>query len=220
MNKTPVVLLDVDGVLNALTRKPNTAVWPFDHWKFGRATAADREWPIAWATDVVDWLNALDDSGRAEIRWHTTWLDDAQHVADLLGLNRFAVADATPEVADGDVYGPGSQRLHAARIREGVPAWWKYGAARRVLAEEQRPLLWFDDDLFENLPRVHRNNLAANGAVLYVVPDQHTGLTRKHLRQAEQFLDAVDTHAASAELLKAVYDGTAPDISALMPPAA
>ena len=216
-DKRPVVLLDVDGVLNAITRKPNTAVWPFDHWKFGKAATAEREWPIAWATDVVDWLNALDDSGRAEILWHTTWLADAQNIAALLGLNRFGVADSTPEVADGDVYGYESQQMHVARLREGVPAWWKYGAARRVL-ESGRPLIWMDDDIPDQLPRVHRDNLAANGAVLFLSPDEHTGLAPKHLRQAEQFLDAVDVAEASRELLTRVV-GT-PDISDLLPPAA
>lgn len=211
--KTPVALLDVDGVLNALTRKPDTNVWPFDSWKSGRAQAGDgRSFLINWATDVVDWINALDDSGRVEFRWHTTWLHDAQNIADLLGLNRFPVADSTPEVADGDVYGYESQQMHVARLREGVPAWWKYGAARRVLEEEQRPLIWMDDDITEQLPRVRRDNMAANGAVLFLCPDRHTGLTPKHLRQAEQFLDGVEKHAAMRELAE-----SAPLLASLPP---
>lgn len=215
--KKPVVLLDVDGVLNAMLRKPNNVTWPYDSWKFGTATTGGREWPIAWATDVVDWLNALDDSGRAEIRWHTTWLADAQRIADLVGLNRFDVADSTPEVADGDVYGLASQELAVARIREGLPQWWKYGAARRVL-EAGHPLIWMDDDITEHLPRVRRENLAANGSVLFLCPDQYTGLTPKHLRLAEKFLDGVDTHEANRALLVKTIEAP-PDLSKLFPPA-
>jgi hypothetical protein len=201
--KPPVLLLDVDGVLNAFISKPNKAIWPFDTWRFGKARAADREWPIAWSTETVNWLNALDDSGRAEIRWHTTWLHDAQNIADLLGLNRFAVADSTPEVGD-DVYGEQAQELKSARLRDGEPTWWKYGAAHRVLTEEGRALLWFDDDLESKLPRRLRDLMQANHAVLFISPDGHTGLIPRHLRQAEQFLDAVETAESAKALMAAV----------------
>lgn len=201
--KPPVLLLDVDGVLNAFTGKPNPAIWPFDTWKFGKARAADREWPIAWSTETVDWLNALDDSGRAEIRWHTTWLHEAQNIADLLGLNRFAVADSTPEVGD-DAHGEYAQELKVARLRDGQPTWWKYGAAHRVLTEEGRALLWFDDDLTWKLPRPLRDLMQTNHPVLFISPDHNTGLIPRHLRQAERFLDDLDTAEATRALLTRV----------------
>jgi hypothetical protein len=203
--KTPVALLDVDGVLNALTRKPDTTVWPPDSWKSGRAQAGDgRSFLINWATDVVDWINALDDSGRVEFRWHTTWLHDAQNIADLLGLNRFALADSTAEVADGDVYSAGSNELLNARRLAGEPIWWKYGAAHRVLVEENRPLIWFDDDLSYNLPRPLRDQMRAAHPVLFIAPSEYTGIVRRHMRDVEAFLDGLELDHVNRKLAESL----------------
>jgi hypothetical protein len=75
---------------------------------------------------VVNFLTGVHEEGRAEIRWHTTWQHDAQNLADLVGLPKFPVADAPEAPRDGVPNG----ELTAARMRDGLPAWWKYGAAR------------------------------------------------------------------------------------------
>ena len=59
----PLVLLDVDGVLNALG--PADGSWP--DWRAGRATATGRSWPIRWSPSVVEavrrWQGSADVSG-------------------------------------------------------------------------------------------------------------------------------------------------------------
>lgn len=70
----------------------------------------------------------------------------------------------------------------------GVEHWWKAPAARRVLAEEGRDLLWTDDDADEELGRDERAELARLGRLLIVCPDPRTGLCKKHLRRIDQFL--------------------------------
>lgn len=183
---TPVMLLDIDGVLNAITKKPNTNIWPAASWQTGRAVADDFSWPIMWSVEVIKFLTAVHDDGLAEIRWHTTWQHEAQTLADLVGLPTFPVADA-PEAPRDDL--PNGE-LIAARIRDGLPAWWKYGAARRVVIDERRPLVWVDDDITYELTRQARDTLAALGPVRFISPDYRTGLTPRHLREINEFLDA------------------------------
>ncbi len=182
---TPVMLLDIDGVINAITKKINPAIWPRAAWSTGRASAGDREWPITWSHGVVEFLTRIHTEGRAEIRWHTTWQHDAQNLADLVGLPAFPVADA-PECPREDIL---NGELIAARIRDGLPAWWKYGAARRVVIDERRPLIWADDDITRELTRRERDAMALMGPVCFVSPDQTTGLIPRHLREIKTFLD-------------------------------
>lgn len=182
---TPVILLDVDGVINAVTRKPNTAIWPREYWRSDYAVADGEPWPINWSTHVIEFLTRVHEGGRAEIRWHTTWQHDAQNLADLVGLPTFPIADAPEAPRDGVSNG----ELVAARLRDGLPPWWKYGAARRVVIEERRPLIWVDDDITSELSRRDRDVLASLGPVRFISPDQSTGLVRRHLREIETFLD-------------------------------
>ena len=181
---TPVMLLDLDGVLNAITKKPNRSIWPVKSWRSGSAQCGGMDWPIMWAVDVVKFLTEVHESGRAEIRWHTTWQHEAQNVADLVGLPKFAIADAPEAPADGASNG----ELIAARMRGGLPAWWKYGAALRVLADEGRPLIWVDDDITLELPRRRRDDIASLGAVCFVSPSTEAGLIPRHLREIDAFL--------------------------------
>lgn len=189
---TPVILLDVDGVINAITKKPNRSIWPVASWRSGWALCSGKEWPITWSVEVIEFLTRVHVEGRAEIRWHTTWQHEAKNLADLVGLPKFPVALA-PEAPRDDV--PNGE-LIAARMRDGLPAWWKYGAARRVVIEEGRPLLWIDDDITYELNRRERGVMSLMGAVQLISPSQETGLIPRHLREIEAFLQnwpATDT---------------------------
>ena len=50
MSAPPLWLLDVDGVLNAVTGKPDRTVWP--DWQHGSAGADGQSWPI-WVSPTV-----------------------------------------------------------------------------------------------------------------------------------------------------------------------
>lgn len=186
---TPVMLLDIDGVINAYTRKPNRSIWPARSWRAGSAYCDPNPWPIMWSVDVVKFLTEVHESGRAEIRWHTTWQHEAKNLADLVGLPDFPVALA-PEAPRGDLI---NGELIAARIRDGLPAWWKYGAARRVIIEERRPLMWVDDDITHELTRRERDAMWMMGPVRFISPDRTTGLIPRHLREIDTFLKCFPT---------------------------
>jgi hypothetical protein len=183
---TPVLLLDVDGVLNACTRTPDRTIWPT--WQQGDAISSTegRSYPIRWARQVIDFITDLHHSTRVEVRWHTTWQHDAQSViAPLLGLPHFEVADA-PEFGD--------REYRSAAIRAGRPTWWKLPAAERVVQVEGRPLIWLDDDIDSGLTRGYDTlaNFHTIQPTLMVCPKEYTGLTPKHLRRINEFIASLE----------------------------
>lgn len=181
---TPVWLLDIDGVINAASKKHPSMGWGADAWIEGKAHCDGRGWRILAATPVIEYLRQVHESGTAEIRWHTTWQASAQAVADLLDLPRWPIADA-PEFENQGTY-------VAKAICDGMSQWWKLPAAERVILDEKRPLIWTDDDIHRELWRP--SDLlwmqdAPPGSILLVAPSTATGLLPKHLRQIATFID-------------------------------
>lgn len=178
--QVPVWLLDVDGVLNAVTPAPDPTVWPRAAWLDTSATADGARFPICAARPVLDFLSEVHVAGAAEIRWHTTWQHDAvTTLAPALGLPELPVQPA-PEFHAPAAVGYGG-------LARG-PAWWKLPAAERVVGEERRALLWTDDDL------MFERGTAGLGAVdrcadrLLISPQTSLGLTPRHLREIRAWL--------------------------------
>ncbi|MCU1676595.1 MAG: hypothetical protein JWM93_1353, partial [Frankiales bacterium] len=148
----PLWLLDVDGVVNAVTRVPDPSVW--HDWQRGSAVADGIEWPIVFSRTVARTVRRLHEERLAEVRWLTTWGEAAnESLRHLLELPQLAVVarqerrqlapfpDA-PGAADGAFHG-------AASVAEGPREWWKFGAVRRLVqaTDNGRSLIWTDDDL-------------------------------------------------------------------------
>jgi len=89
---TPVLLPDVDGVLNALSDDlPDISVWP--RWQRGFAKADGMTWPIVFALDVVERLVGWHDEGLLELQWLTTWGHAGNGgLRELLGMPNLQVA--------------------------------------------------------------------------------------------------------------------------------
>lgn len=178
----PVVLLDIDGVINSLLMKPPSMGWPKDAWLNADYTWDGQDWPLLWATPVIEYLNTLHDSDRVEVRWHTTWQDRAPEFAKIVGLpEEWPVAEAPEFTSDWPAF-------RAQQVLKYEPTWWKYPAAQRVLTDERRPLIWIDDDLYASVNRTHRNGLGQLGKVCLLCPDGQTGMLPKHMRTIEEFL--------------------------------
>jgi len=174
----PVWLLDIDDVLN--TVRPAPQVWPADQWRTGEITIGVRL-KLAVAQPVLDFVRGVHETGRAEIRWHTTWQQDAHKFADLFGLPEFPIAD------------PGaSPRWGQSRV-----SWWKLPAAQRVLADEDRPLLWIDDEI-RHLPAHQIGSLHDLGPCELIAPKVDAGIARRHLREINAFLDLFTPAAVPA----------------------
>ena len=178
-----VLLLDIDGVINSLLKEPPSMGWPKDQWRKDDYTDPNgNRFPLLWATPVVEYLTSLHKQDRVEVRWHTTWQDQAVEFAKIVGLpTEWAIAEAPEFKANWPLFAK-------QQILKHQPAWWKYPAALRVLTDERRPLIWIDDDLFGKVNRTHRNGLGQIGKILMISPDGQTGLLSKHMRQIEQTL--------------------------------
>ena len=165
----PILLLDVDGVLNAVRVELRPG------WR--RATF--NGFVLSWDPTITARLRELHESGRVEIQWLTTW---AHHADELLaepmglprGLRTHGREDVLPTGFGGE--------------RRGISGWWKLAAIRAVVeAEPGRRIVWIDDDLTD--PAEDTSEwLAANGHVLVVAPDFFAGLTHAELDRIEAWL--------------------------------
>ena len=181
VGRAPIWLLDVDGVLNAAAPRGDRSAWPC--WRTGRAGAIGSSWLITWAPGVIEAINRLHGERAADIRWLTTWQDEANgELSRLLGLPGFAVVPRP----SGSGARAGAHGFLG--VRAGVAgAWWKLAAARALLdSDPQRPLIWTDDDLvWEEEARAWANGRP--GATLLVAPATDVGLTGEHLAAIEEF---------------------------------
>ena len=165
----PILLLDVDGVLNAARRDPP------EGWRQGVFNG----FLLSWDPTITTRLRELHESGRVEIHWLTTWTTNADRLlAEPMGLPRglktHAPFDATPTGFLGQL--------------RGQSGWWKLAAAREVAeAEPDRRIVWIDDDLAEQAADTGEW-LAANPHVLVVAPDLFVGLTHAQLDEIEAWL--------------------------------
>jgi hypothetical protein len=189
----PVWLLDVDGVINATAMAPAVGVWP--RWLRGRARASGTSWPITWAPPVVDAIRRVHDADAADIRWLTTWLDDAnESLGPMLGLPELPVVPR-PHGHEEGAYGFVGVRAGAAG------RWWKLEAARRLMDPQPwRPLVWTDDDLGGEPDAVAWAE-ARPGPTLLVAPPTEIGLTVELLAAVEHF--CTDTPGRPVGLVEA-----------------
>ena len=165
----PVLLLDVDGVLNALRRDLP------EGWRRGTFNG----YVLSWDPTVVERLRGLHESGRVELQWLTTWTELADRLlAGPMGLPRGLRTHAREDVLPTGFLGR----------QGGAPGWWKLAAARAVAdAEPGRRIVWIDDDLAFQATDTS-TWLAANGQVLVVAPEVTTGLTHADLDRVEAWL--------------------------------
>lgn len=166
--KAPVkvrILLDVDGVLNAVTRDPDPSQW--GDWQ----TEVVRGFTITFSRSVGAALTRLAETPGVEIQWLTTWAEMANdHISPLVGIPICTVAGAPP-------------------WRE--VEWWKLVVARDLYEADSTPFVWIDDDLgSQSDDGASRWVQSLNGRALGIRPDTRKGLTPRLLSEVEQFVNA------------------------------
>lgn len=172
MTNTPLWLLDVDGVLNALRLDDLD----------GYEQCDARGFRITYNPAIIRRIRDLHESGRVEVRWLTTWCDHAPiHIAPPLGLPDFKVEGAADHVDPDNVW-----------------TWWKTITAQRLSdAEPDRPLIWTDDDLSYGEKRLEVEWLRERTApTLALSPNASTGLTASNLDRIERFIERAEQRAA------------------------
>ncbi len=144
--RSTLIALDVDGVLNALTRSSK-----------GRRGLMRTEiggYPIQWRPEVIERLKSVLLRPGVEAAWLTTWLSEPallDELVDALGLRGPDGAELVvhralypcTETAVDDKFG-----TEEADLAPGTARWWKFAAARE-LHERLAParFAWIDDDL-------------------------------------------------------------------------
>jgi len=181
----PLVLLDVDGVLNAVA-SVTSDVW--DDWRTGVASAEGRTFPITWSPTVVQAVRGW--RYLADVHWLTTWGHDANRsLRHLLELPELPVAGTYDEPADGapDRDGPTHASVAPAAPDPLTGRWWKFDVVRRLVrADPDRRMVWIDDDL--RLQDDVRAWMRQEASCLLVAPPASTGLTPAHLASVESYL--------------------------------
>lgn len=168
----PVLLLDVDGVLNALVLELPAG------WHRG----VFRGYTLTWDPTITARLRGWHAAGRVELQWLTTWTREADRLlAEPMGLPRGLRVHDREEVAPTGFAGSWSA----------AGGWWKLDLARRVAeAEPDRRIVWIDDDLADSADDTGEW-LAANSQVLVVAPELATGVTHDQLDRVEAWLGEV-----------------------------
>lgn len=175
----PVVLLDVDDVLNIFPKHPNKHLRHWDDWVKTTIHEDDKDYPFTYSPTMLAAL--VDAVSGADVYWLTTWRASAvSKVAPTLGLP----AHWTHLDADGgdDPYklAPGIVKFTAD-----LRPWWKFVAAKPFL-ESGRKVVWIDNDyrtqpMKSNFPWLRDNLLA-------VAPNGRIGVTPDHLSAVRTFL--------------------------------
>jgi HAD domain in Swiss Army Knife RNA repair proteins len=161
MNK-PLILLDVDGVLN-----PITATFAGLDWKFEPEFFSDAEsgrFKLLLSRQMARALTDLN----CEIQWLTTWIYDQDHANPNMGKH-FGWWLKIPEIDRSAKH-------------------WKYDTVRRTLeSHSDRKIIWIDDEgvdfieIFGDLPNSHN--------LLVISPDLQIGLTKEDINTIQKFIE-------------------------------
>lgn len=175
MTNRPLVLLDVDGVINALSHK-HYGSW--DDYVTTTAHAQGRDWPITYSPTVVAWLDSLDE--HAEVQWLTTWEDWApSSLAPSVGL---------PSGCMWPVFGRQAEARYTGKFGDSANFWWKYELVKLEHADTDRRIVWLDDDL--NYYYDARDWANARPNTLAVGTDANSGITQENMDAVDAFLAA------------------------------
>jgi hypothetical protein len=157
------LLLDVDGVLNALSNSDNRGPWK--DWRFEMVNG----FGITWSPTVAKFIRTLTGQG-VDVRWLTTWGHNANDfLCAVLDLPQFPVV--------------------AEYAYDSGPRWWKLGPAQLLYELDPVPFVWIDDDLDYDFEAVEWLATLPADSHLAVTPDPFTGLNPDHVDSISAFVN-------------------------------
>lgn len=164
------ILLDVDGVLNAVTRAPG------DHWDDWRVEKC-MGFPITHSPAVGARLLALAERPEVELIWLTTWEHNANDwIGPLFGWPSFRVLDRHDLIES------------PTGLIVSTQGWWKLDEAQALWEDDPVPFVWIDDDLGIGDDGATDWIHSLDGAAIGVRPDSERGLTPNLLDVIEEFV--------------------------------
>jgi hypothetical protein len=171
-----VIYIDIDGVINSLSRKPpkNNTNW-HGTWRQKIANVHGGKYVILWSTELIEALNMLDTRDNVEFVFLTTWQESATTIfSPLTGLNSLYWDVLHPEDPD-DI--------------EDFTNWWKLDMIKKDLeTREHDQFIWIDDDLeYEREAKYWLSTLEKD--VLAIAPVSVLGITKKQIDVIINFID-------------------------------
>ena len=167
-DRSPVWLLDVDGVINAT--RPGWAGAPHQ----GLVHDGRAAWRFRWDPNVTAFIREVALNRQAQIRWATTWVPWRASLEATFRLPAFPVAFTLDGSEDW-------------RSVDEV----KTAAALHVVETERRPLVWTDDDVVPQHGALRERLEAAGVPVLLIAPTSNRGLRPADVGAIRSFLTAV-----------------------------
>jgi hypothetical protein len=166
LSMKPILLLDVDGVLNPISFSSTDS---FD-WKFEAPFRSSEEsggWTLNLSKEMGQAIQSLD----CEIRWLTTWILDADfanaEIGSALGWERLALCPFVKHKSD---------------------PWWKPRAVKDLLQHPGPKVVWADDDINIFLQFFEDDELDPHNRLLAICPDPTVGLTKDDIDTIKEFL--------------------------------
>lgn len=165
---TAVLLLDFDGVMNA--HKPR---WDGTIHSCEVTDSRGESWNINYSQELAKKLLEMHDTGRVELRWCTTWCEDADVLEKALGWPRLYRSLYTAGLAD---------------MSYSDMTLLKLQAAFEVVEVERRPLIWVDDTAIPTTGS-HHVRLCREGPALLLKPETQFGMTRDDILRIMEFTE-------------------------------
>jgi hypothetical protein len=169
----PVLLLDVDGVLNV--------VGPDYRERLVRMANGHPFHPTPYVLPFLEWAWKTFD-----VVWTTAWRESANEIADWARLPR------VPALKEGPTQKRREMRL--ARLRHpdakkwlAVRGDWKVDGARELLCRRPCPVFWLEDGLSEEGHRW----VASRPRTWYLATDSFEGVTPAHRKILEALVHAL-----------------------------
>lgn len=154
----PVVFVDIDGVLAPLAMRTGLVEAYVGGW----------QGTIVYDPQVIAYLKRWHETGLAEVRWLTSWDEEANSCfAPAVGLPEFYVH---PEPTIGNRLGS-----------------WKVALVCHHLYETKRPVAWLEDEDSDD-PAAQRVAQAEPHRALIIKPDARVGVTVEDCLRVEAFL--------------------------------
>ncbi len=174
----PIILLDIDGVLNTWPAFPKH-MWDEFQEHLCTDMMTGREYRLVIGQPVIDFFNEIEHQELVDIFWHTTWQASAGIVAEAFGLPLTWSGLDAPEFDLWD--------------RREAKGWWKLPPVKRILAQAEGPVIWIDDDAEIYWVNMLRKECLAEGIdfsrLTVICPDRRSGLSQAHLAKIEHIID-------------------------------
>jgi hypothetical protein len=167
-----IVYLDVDGVINAVSKgapKANT------QWNGEWSREEVMKFYILWSHELVENINELAARDDVTVKWLTTWQELApKELCPVTGIE-----GQLWEVLYGDL------ETHGYTGNR----WWKLDSLMEDLDKEQPDkVVWIDDDI--NYHRWTGEWLKGHPEILPVCPNTMHGVTKKQFDGIIEFINA------------------------------